>query len=120
MVPLGYAMMRMLFRKILLSGFAILIVAGLGACQTKPKTSTASPAKAVAKPQPPKVVDAKAQQLHYDLGVQAYSKENFEEAKVEFQRVIDLGSKTDLAMKALENLKKVIQVLKTVEEITSK
>lgn len=67
-----------------------------------------------------KKVDAKLQQLNYDQGLKAYSTEKYEEAKTAFQRAIDLGPQTELGAKARENLKKVLQVLKTVEEIKAK
>ena len=108
----------MSFRKILLSGIALFVVAGGVACQLKPVTPP--PSKSPVTRQPPKIVDTQAQQLHYDRGIRAYSNENFEEAKAAFQRVISLGPKTELGLKARENLNKVIQVLKTVEEIKSK
>lgn len=129
MMSLGYTKMQMVFRKILLLGLAFLIMAGGVACQSTPKPYPPSqtvpsanlPSKtAPATPLPPKIVDTKAQQLHYDRGIQAYSNENFEEAKAEFQSVISLGSNSVLGLKAQENLKKVKQVLKTVEEIKSK
>lgn len=67
-----------------------------------------------------KKVNAKEQQLSYDQGIKAYSTEKFEEAKTAFQRAIDLGPQTELGLKARDNLKKVVQVLKTVEEIKAK
>lgn len=107
--------------------FSLMVLVGVGstACQwLKPtvpeKPITAPPSKTSEPKQPPKVVDTKAQQQQYDRGVQAYSQEKYEEAKAAFQRAIDIGPKTELGQKARENLKKVLQVLKTVEEIKSK
>ena len=74
-----------------------------------------NPAKVQAKP-----VDAKAQKYHYDLGLQHYSKENYQEAEASFQQAIDLGPNTALGIKAQENLRKIQQILKTLEEINSK
>lgn len=112
-------MMHMVFRKIFLLGLAFLIVAGVVACQSVPKPYP--PSKTVPKTPPPsQPVDIKAQQLHFDRGIQAYSKEKFEEAKAEFQNVIGLGASSALGLKAQENLKKVNQILKSVEEIKSK
>lgn len=111
--------------KIRLFGLMVLVGVGSTACQwLKPsapeKPLTAPSTKTPEPKQPPKVVDTKAQQQQYDRGVQAYSQEKYEEAKAAFQRAIDIGPKTELGLKARENLKKVLQVLKTVEEIKSK
>lgn len=113
-----------MFGKMRVVGMMFLVALGSVACQTKPVVAPPPPVVAPPPPPPkvvvPKVVDTKAQQLNYDRGVQAYSKEDYEEARAAFQRVIDLGPKTELASKAKENLKKVMQVLKTVDEIKSK
>ena len=119
MMSLRYTKMQMVFRKILLLGLAFLIMAGGVACQTVPEPYPPSRTVPAAR-QPSQAVDTKAQQLHYDKGIQAYSNENFEEAKVEFQRVVDLGAGSALGLKAQENLKKVNQILRSVEEIKSK
>ena len=65
-------------------------------------------------------VDAKAQQRYYDQGLQQYSKDNYGEAKAAFQQVVDLGPNTTLGLKAQENLRKIEQILKTLEEIEAK
>jgi TolA-binding protein len=67
-----------------------------------------------------KPVDVKAQQQYYDLGLQQYSKENYGEAKKAFQAVVELGPKSALGTRAQENLRKIQQILKTLEEIESK
>jgi outer membrane protein assembly factor BamD (BamD/ComL family) len=64
--------------------------------------------------------DARAQQQYYDLGLQQYSKDNYGEAKASFQQVVDLGPNTTLGLKAKDNLKKIDQILKTLEEIENK
>ena len=64
--------------------------------------------------------DARAQQLYYDRGLQQYSKDNYGEAKASFQQVVDLGPNTTLGLKAKDNLKKIDQILKTLEEIENK
>ena len=78
-----------------------------------------SPFRSQARPSQPHL-DPKAQQYYYDKGVQHYARENFGEAKAAFRRVIDAGPNTPLGMKAQENLKKIQQILKTVEDIESK
>jgi len=97
------------------------------ACQTKPvhvplKPVVVHPKRKVVKPRvvKPKVVDKKAQQLSYNQGIRAYSMENYEKAKSAFQHVVKLGSKTDLGLKALDNLRKVLRVLKTLAELRAK
>ncbi len=99
----------------MLYGMVFLVVAG---CATWQKTPPPIP-KPASRPQA-KPVDAKAQQQYYDLGLQHYSKENYGEAKKAFKEVIELGPNTKLGLKAKENLKKIDQILKTLEEIESK
>jgi len=81
-----------------------------------PPPSTPKP---VARPQA-KPVDAKAQQQYYDLGLQQYSKENYGKAKEAFQQAVEFGPNTALGVKAQENLKKIQQILKTLEELELK
>lgn len=80
----------------------------------------APPPKQVSHQQPKTAVDVKAQQHYYDLGLQQYSQEHFREARESFQRVVDLGPATELGQKAQENLRKIQQILKTLEDIESK
>jgi outer membrane protein assembly factor BamD (BamD/ComL family) len=82
-------------------------------CIPGPKTHSSS--KSIAKP-----VDAKAQQHYYDLGLRYYLKENYKKAKRAFQIVVENGPNTELGLKARENLKKIEQILKTLEEMESK
>lgn len=85
-----------------------------------PMPSSSSPApKQQTRPQP-KSGDSRAQKQFYDLGVQHYSKENYNEARSAFQQAVDLGPDTMLGQKAQENLRKIQQILKTLEEIESK
>ena len=65
-------------------------------------------------------VDAKAQKHYYDQGIQLYSKEKFAEAKAAFEQVIENGPNTSLAAKAQENLKKIQQIMKTLDDMESK
>ncbi len=65
-------------------------------------------------------VDPKAQQQHYDQGLQYYSQEHYRQAKESFQQVVELGPNTPLGVKAQENLRKIDRILKTLEEIESK
>jgi TolA-binding protein len=65
-------------------------------------------------------VDTKAQQQYYDQGLQHYSNDNFGEAKKAFLRVVEIGPNTVLGQKAQENLKKIEQILKTLEAIETK
>jgi Tfp pilus assembly protein PilF len=68
----------------------------------------------------PRPVDPKAQQQYYDLGLQQYSKENYEEARRAFQDAVDAGPATQLGVKAQENIRKIDQILKTLEEMEKK
>jgi len=60
------------------------------------------------------------QQQYYDKGLQHYSRENYGDARKAFQHAVDLGPNTALGQKAQENLRKIQQIMKTVEEIESK
>lgn len=64
--------------------------------------------------------DPKAQQHYYDLGLQRYSEENYVKAEQAFQQAVENGPSTPLGVKAQENLKKIQQILKTLEEMESK
>jgi TolA-binding protein len=98
------------FLKLILYSIIFSILAGCAFSKAAP------PPKSSARKQ----VDAKAQQRHYDLGLQHYTKENYGEAKESFEQVVDLGPNTALGQKAQENLKKIQRILKTLEEIESK
>jgi TolA-binding protein len=115
--------------KMCLLAMALLVAFGNTACNqlkapASPQQKTTEPKSTDNRPEhkapPAKVVDTKAQQLQYDKGVQAYSKEKYEEARDAFQRAIDFGPKTEVGLRAHENLMKVMQVLKTLEEIKAK
>jgi TolA-binding protein len=108
-------MTKKLLRKlvILTCGMALLVAAGCASTQKVP------PPNPTSRPQQ-KPVDAKAQQQYYDQGLQQYSKENYGDAKKAFQMVVELGPKSALGMRAQENLRKIQQILKTLEEIESK
>jgi TolA-binding protein len=93
-----------------------MMLLALSGCATLRK---APPPKPAARPQA-KPVDAKAQQHYYDLGLQQYSKENYGKAKEAFQQAVEFGPNTALGLKAQENLKKIQQILKTLEELESK
>jgi TolA-binding protein len=106
----------MMTKKLLLKLIlAICSVALLGAAGC---ASTRNP-PAASRPQP-KPVDVKAQQQYYDLGLQQYSQENYGEAKKAFQMVVELGPKSALGIRAQENLRKIQQILKTLDEMESK
>ena len=92
----------------------------LSGCAGLRKTPPPPPPPKPVVRQQPKPVDAKAQQQYYDLGLQQYSKENYGKAKEAFKQVVELGPNTSLAQKAQENLKKIQQILKTLEELESK
>jgi outer membrane protein assembly factor BamD (BamD/ComL family) len=100
-----------LFRSLVLCGACIIVLAGC-ASVLKPNSSQSKSARQHG--------GAKTQQYYYEQGLQHYSKENFGEAKESFQRAIDANPNTPLGMKAQENLKKIHQILKTVEDIESK
>jgi len=67
-----------------------------------------------------KTVNPKAQKFYYDQGLQLYSKESYKEAKEAFETVVDNGPNTTLGLKAQENITKIDQILKTLEDIESK
>lgn len=117
--------MKSVLRKIYFAGAAVLIMTGGVACQkaptspVKPTTPPTRPQKTTPRAQP-KPVDPQVVQQYYDRGVQAYSRENYEEAQTLFQRVVELIPNTELGLKALENLKKTQQILKTLDKIKLK
>jgi len=100
-------------------GIAVLAHAGCALLQT-PSSSRPHTRPADARTQQLKPADARVQQQWYDQGLQHYSKENYGDARKAFQRAVDLGPNTALGQKAQENLRKIQQILKTVEEIESK
>lgn len=99
-----------IFRKLMLCTMVFMIVAGCAFPKAAPLPKSSAR----------KHVDARAQQKHYDLGLQQYTKENYGEAKKAFEQVVKLGPNTSLGQKAQENLKKIQRILKTLEEIESK
>jgi hypothetical protein len=105
-----------LVRNLLISSMALLALAG---CAGLGKWKASPSPKPAARPQA-KPVDPKAQQHYYDIGLQQYSKENYGKAKEAFQQVVDFGPNTALGEKAQENLKKIQQILKTLEELEIK
>jgi len=100
-------------RSLLVYSMMLLALSGCAGLWKKPPPP---PPKPAARPQA-KPVDAKAQQHYYDLGLQHYSKENYGKAKEAFQQAVEFGPNTALGVKAQENLKKVQQILKTLEEL---
>jgi len=76
------------------------------------KEVTAPPAK--------KTTTLTSQQKYYNMGMNYYSQEKYKEAKEAWEKVIKLGKRTALASKARENIKKVEQILKTLEELGAK
>jgi hypothetical protein len=105
-------------RGIVMLSAAFLMVNGTG-CTFIHKTFSSQPQQSQQK-QTNKTVNPKAQKYYYDLGLQLYSKESYKEAKNAFQNVIDNGPNTTLGLKAQENITKIDQVLKTLEDIESK
>ncbi len=111
-----FSLRRTVIRHLLLGSAAGLI---LGACASAPQAPPPpSPKPAVR--QQPKIVDAKAQQHYYDLGLQYYSKESYTDAQEAFQEVVNLGPHTALGVKAQENLRKIEKILKTLDEMEKK
>ena len=102
------------FRTFLVCTMTLLALSGCAGLR-----KTTPPPKSAARPQA-KPVDPKAQQHYYDLGLQQYSKENYGKAKEAFQQAVEFGPNTALGVKAQENLKKIQQILKTLEELESK
>ncbi len=111
MGPCSTTKKHSLFLATILSTIAVTLIA---AC-------TAPPPHPPKKAEPPvQHVDIKAQQLYYDQGLQYYAQENYRAAQESFQRVVDNGATTSLGRKAQENLKKIQQILKTLENIEAK
>jgi outer membrane protein assembly factor BamD (BamD/ComL family) len=106
-----FGILPTLLRSLVLCGACIFVLTGC-ASALKPFSSQSKSTRQQG--------GAKTQQYYYDQGLQQYSKENFGEAKEAFQRAIDAGPNTTLGMKAQENLRKIHQILKTVEDIESK
>jgi TolA-binding protein len=98
------------------------LLIALSACAVKQRpTAVPHPVpQPQTRPARPHHVDEKAQQRYYDLGLEHYSRDNYREARDAFQHVVDLGPNTPLAAKAEENLKKIEQIMKTLEEMQSK
>jgi Tfp pilus assembly protein PilF len=99
-----------MLRRLLLFGVVLFLVAG---CVTPPPPR---PTKQVEQPR----VDVKAQQVYYDQGLKYYSQEDYRAAQEAFQKVVENGPTTRLGLKAQENLKKLQQILKTIDTIQSK
>ena len=78
------------------------------------------PARQKSKAEPQSRVDVKAQEIYYDQGLKHYSREEYRAAQEDFQKVVENGPTTTLGLKAQENLKKLQQILKTIENIQSK
>lgn len=102
-------------RGVLLLVAVFMIALGTGCAQVA-KTFTFQPSQK----QTSKPVNPKVQKQYYDLGLQLYSKESYKEARQAFQTVVDHGPNTTLGLKAQENITKIDQVLKTLEDIQSK
>jgi TolA-binding protein len=97
---------------------AIAVLVSPACIRKKPAQPPQPPAHT--KPVRPHPVDPKAQQRYYDLGLQQYSKENYEEARRAFQEAVEAGPSTQLGVNAQENIRKIDQILKTLEEIEKK
>jgi outer membrane protein assembly factor BamD (BamD/ComL family) len=108
----AYRIMNAILRAIMITLCGVYIIASAGCASVFQSSSQSKSARQHG--------GAKTQQYYYDQGLQQYAKENFGEAKESFQRAIDAGPNTTLGMKAQENLRKIHQILKTVEDIESK
>lgn len=64
--------------------------------------------------------EGKGQQHYYDIGLRHYAKDDYQEAKEAFERVVELGPNTPLGQKAQKNLRKIQQIQKTLKDIESK
>lgn len=91
----------------------------LFSCATTRKTPSPSHASRQQQAKPANV-NVKAQQQYYDRGLRHYSEENYDQAKDAFEKVVELGPRTNLGLKAQENLKKIEQIQKSLEEIKTK
>ncbi len=92
-----------------------LALGAVSSCARPPK----EPPRQVKPVEQPRV-DVKAQQTYYDRGLQNYAQENYRAAQEDFQKVVENGPTTPLGLKAQENLKKLQQILKTIENIQAK
>ena len=99
--------------------FCILLPVLFG-CATTRKTPSPSHSRPASRQQQAKPENVKAQQQYYDRGLRHYSEENYDQAKDAFEKVVELGPKTNLGLKAQENLKKIEQIQKSLEEIKTK
>lgn len=102
-------------RPLIVCGVLLLLSAGCAHRKTpSPQTQhTKRPPRSPA-------VDLKAQQRYYDQGLQHYSKENYDKAREAFQQALEAGPNTHLGHKAQENIRKIDQILKTLEEMEKK
>ncbi len=117
MTPKTLSLTEFVFRKLLPSGLVLLMAVG---CATAPTAPSGQPKRA-AHPRPQqKPVDAKAQKRYYDQGLQFYSAEEYPNAKDAFEKAVELGPNTALGLKAQENLRKIKEILKTLDELEAK
>ena len=95
-----------------------IVVLSAAACATTQQKEPPLPRQKDMQRQP-RQVDAKAQQQFYDQGLKLYSREKYREAKKAFQQAVQNGPRTSLGVKSQENIRKIDQILKTLEELES-
>lgn len=90
--------------------------------KTARKAPAAPQKRNAAPPAAPKMTASvyKEQQRYYDFGLRCYTEERYEEAQQAWRRVLQLGTRTTLAQKSEEYLKKVDRILKTLRELEAK
>jgi TolA-binding protein len=122
MISKMFLLTDFVFRKLLPYCIVLLFVAGCATTQPAPPPAPPpeQPKQAVHPRTQQKPVDAVAQKRYYNQGLQYYSAEDYTHAKEAFKEVVGLGPHTALGLKAMENLKKIETILKTLDELESK
>jgi TolA-binding protein len=110
----------MLLHIILSLAMLAILLPGCAVKKTHAPARSQPPPSSHQKPAARPAADPKAQQRYYDLGLQNYSKENYDEARDAFEQVVEINPNSSLGLKAQENIRKIDQILKTLKEIEKK
>ena len=68
-------------------------------------------------PPPPAIVDEAAQKSAYEAGLRSFAREQYVEARTAWREAVRLGPRAPLGRKAQEHLRKLDQMLLTLQEI---
>ena len=119
-IPRGSRLFR--YRTLIFPCIALLLMIAGCVCLTpeQPRSRSGGDSRSPQRQSGKSGAEVRDQQYYYDIGLQHYSKERYTRARKAFQRVIDMGPSTTLGQKARENLKKIQQIEKTLQEIESK